>query len=803
MNPQIGFLLNKSIECLRNSNLESAETYLMQALKLQSDNPHVLRLLGVVYAQRKQYTEAIQYLKKSLQALPKNALTLSNLGNIFLEIKEYANALDAYDKAIKVDDRYEEAWTNKGNALYELKRYDEAIIHHNAAIKLRPDYALAYSNKGNALHELKRYDEAIAHYEKAINLWPDYAEAYTNKGNALHELKRYEEAIAHYDKAIGLRPDYAQAYTSKGNTLHELKLYEEAITYYDKAISLRPDYAAAYSNMGNSLNELKLYEEAIAHYDKAISLRPDYVEAYSNSGNTLHELKRYEEAIAQYDKAIGLRPDYAAAYLNKANSLIELKLYNEAIAQYDKAIDLKPNIDWAYGSLVHTKLKACNWNHLERDYKNISDRVLEGHKVAHPFMLFAINDDVALHKQATQIYVQDKLPINQILGPIPKRSPKNKIRIAYFSADFRIHPVSFLTAELFEIHDRDQFEVIAFSLQKSADDDFMNERLRRGFDQFIDAESMSDLEIAQMARHLEVDIAIDLSGLTQHSRTRIFSYRAAPIQVSWLGYAGTIGSEYIDYLVADKVTIPENHQQFYVEKIAYLPHTFMTDDSKRIASSKKFTRESCGLPKDAFVFCCFNNDYKFNPLVLDSWSRILQRVDNSVLWISENNPLFNANLKSEFEKRSIDSARIVFAQREELMVDHLARYSQADLFLDTHPYNAHTTALDSLKAGVPILTLLGQSFASRVAASLLNAIELPELITTNLESYEQLAIELAHNPHQLADIKSKLANNLLTSPLFNTHLFAKNLEAAYSAMHQKYHADLSPEHISISSCTVF
>jgi predicted O-linked N-acetylglucosamine transferase (SPINDLY family) len=422
---------------------------------------------------------------------------------------------------------------------------------------------------------------------------------------------------------------------------------------------------------------------------------------------------------------------------------------------------------------------------------------MAGEKVSNPFSLLALSDDSSLHKQSAEIYVHDKYPFNPVLGPILKRPKQEKIRIAYFSADFRNHPVSFLTAELFEIHDRSQFEIIAFSLQNPPAGDEMNLRLRKGFDRFIDVEHMSDQKIAQLARDLEIDIVVDLGGHTAGSRTGIFSYRAAPIQVNWLGYPGTTGINFIDYIVADKNIIPDHYQKFYFEKVVTLPDAYMVDDSKRIASSRIFTRKECGLSENTFVFCCFNNDFKFNPNVLDGWSRILLAAKNSILWLSENNQHFRVNLVAEFQKRGIDSNRIIFALREDLMADHLARYGLADLFLDTHPYNAHTTTVDSLKAGVPVLTRMGQSFASRVAASLLNAIGLPELITTSQAEYEALAIELALNPQKLAEIKLKLANNRLTTPLFDTPLFAKNLEAAYLQMYERYQADLQPDHIEI------
>jgi predicted O-linked N-acetylglucosamine transferase (SPINDLY family) len=695
MNLQIGFLLNKSLEALRNSNLESAELYLKQALRLQSKNPHILRLLGVIFAQRGQYSDALKYLNDSLRSLPKNSLALSNLGNVFFELKEYDSALDAYDKSIKIDPKYEEVWSNKGNVLNELKRYDEAIANHDRALSLNPDYAEGWSNKGNVLIELRRYDEAITHHDKALSLRPDYAEGWSNKGVALKELKRYDEAVDHHDKAL----------------------------------SLRPDYAEAWSNKGIALNELKQYDSAIAHYEKALSLKPD--------------------------------------------------------------------INWIYGDLAHAKMKISSWSGLGDLLDVISKKVMANEKASSPFSLLALSDDPFLHKKCSEIYAQDGYPANSALGPIPKRSKKEKIRIAYFSADFRNHPVALLTAELYEIHDRDRFEVFAFSLLKSSAEDEMNLRLRKGFDRFIDVDSMSELQIAQLARELEVDIAIDLSGPTQHSRTGIFSYRAAPIQVNWLGYPGTIGADYIDYIVADQTIIPAQSQQFYSEKVAYLPDTYMVDDSKRIASSRIFTKEECGLPENTFIFCCFNNDYKFNSQVLDSWSKILLTVKNSVLWISENTEHFRVNIANQFERRRIDSTRIVFARREGLMADHLARYGLADLFLDTWPYNAHTTTVDALKAGVPVLTLEGQSFPSRVAASLLNAVRLPELITRNQEEYEALAIELAMNPKKLAVVKLKLANSYKTTPLFDTPLFAKNLETVYIKMHERYLADLQPDHIYI------
>jgi predicted O-linked N-acetylglucosamine transferase (SPINDLY family) len=350
-------------------------------------------------------------------------------------------------------------------------------------------------------------------------------------------------------------------------------------------------------------------------------------------------------------------------------------------------------------------------------------------------------------------------------------------------------------AELFELHDRSQFEIVGFSFGPTANDE-IRQRLEKSFDQFIEVGSKSDVEVAKLSRDFNIDIAVDLKGFTKDGRTGIFAHRAAPIQVNYLGYPGTLGTDYIDYIIADKTLIPPQSQQFYSEKVVYLPNSYQVNDRKRIISERQFTRQELGLPENSFVFCCFNNNYKILPATFDGWMRILKSVDGSVLWLFKDNPWAVENLKKEAQKRGIDGQRLVFAEHMPLS-EHLARHRQADLFLDTLPYNAHTTTSDALWAGLPVLTQMGGSFASRVAASLLNAIGLPELITSAQEEYEALAIELAMNPKKLSDIKYKLEINRFTAPLFDTPLFTKNIEAAYIKMMERYYADLEPDHIAI------
>jgi predicted O-linked N-acetylglucosamine transferase (SPINDLY family) len=576
-----------------------------------------------------------------------------------------------------------------------------------------------------------------------------------------------------------------------------LQRYEEAIAHFDKAISLKADYAEAWSNKGNTLHELKRYSEALTHYDKAISLKFDFIEAWASKGAALHELKRYSEALTHYDKAISLKANYAEAWSNKGITLNMLQRYEEAIAHFDKAISLKDDIDWIFGNLIHTKMKICDWSGLVDSLDRISDKVMKNKKVTAPFALLALYDDALFIQKSTKIYVKDKFPPNPSLGPIFKNPAGQKIRIGYFSADFHNHATGHLMAELFELHNKNQFELIGFSFGPIKNNDNLRMRLMKPFDTFIEVSNKSDFEISQLSRSINIDIAVDLKGFTQDSRTGIFAYRAAPIQVNYLGYPGSMCTEYIDYIIADKTLIPTECQSYYSEKVVYLPNSYQVNDRKRLISEKKFTRKQLGLPENSFVFCCFNNSYKILTETFCIWMHILKETEDSVLWLLKDNSFAEKNLKEEAQKHGVDPQRLVFADRLSSS-DHLARHLQADLFLDTFPCNAHTTASDALWTGLPILTLMGQSFASRVTASLLNAVGLTELITNTQKDYENLAIELATDTNKISSIKLKLVSNRLTTPLFDTPLFTKNLEASYIKMYGRYLNDLLPDHIYLN-----
>jgi predicted O-linked N-acetylglucosamine transferase (SPINDLY family) len=646
-----------------------------------------------------------------------------------------------------------------------------------------------------ALHQSGQLDAAEIEYKKLLNFLPSNTILLTNLGTIAFQKGKLEDAVRIIGKSLQINGKQPYALSNRGNALKELQRLDEALASYDRAIVLKPDYADAYFNRGIALKDLKRLDEALASYDRAIVLKPDYAEAYSNRGVALIELKRLDEALASYDRAIVLKPDYADAYSNLGNALKDLNRLDEALASYDRAIALKPDNDFLLGKSLHTKMHLCIWDELPKYLNELMHKIDNNEKVTDPFPVLALLDDPAVQKKTAKIFAKVNYPVSNVLPKID-RYFHPKIRVGYFSADFRNHPVSYLTAGLYETHDRKQFEIYAFSFGPDTKDE-MNLRIKAGVDHFHDVRTLSDKEVAMLARRLEIDIAVDLGGLTADSRTGIFAMQAAPIQVNYLGYPGTMGAEYMDYLIADQTLIPEEKQKYYLENIVYLPHSFMVNDSNHKNSKRLFAREETGLPTNGFVFCCFNNFYKITPNIFNGWMRILFQVDGSILWLPEGNSTAVKNLKKEASKNGIDENRLIFAPRLTFMEDHLNRIQLADLFLDTLPYNAHTTTSDALRMGLPVLTCMGHSFASRVAASLLNAVNLPELITTTQEQYESLAIELATHPEKLKSIKDKLASNLPTAPLYDTPLFTKYLESAYMTMIDRYHKGLALEHIYV------
>jgi predicted O-linked N-acetylglucosamine transferase (SPINDLY family) len=611
------------------------------------------------------------------------------------------------------------------------------------------------------------------------------------------QIERFEDALRFFAEASAVQPSNFIALFNQGKALQELHRHEEALACYDSSLTLKPDFAEGYNNRGTALKDLQRYNDAIASYGQAIALRPNYVNAYNNRGAVLIKLRRYDEALVNQDKVLTLQPNFAKAHNNRAIVLFELKQYEEALISYERALALDPQFPYTLGARLHAQMRVGLWDDFEARVGAITQAIARGQLACHPFPLLALPVGPDIIQHCTSRVVADKYP------PAPhtlyngERYQHDRIRLGYFSADFHNHATAHLMAELFEKHDRSRFEVFAFSFGPSQQD-AMRARLIKAFDHFFDVADSGDQDIAALARQHEIAIAVDLKGYTQDCRPGIFALRPAPIQVNYLGYPATMAAPYIDYIIADPVVIPEAHFPYYSEKVVHLPHSYQVNDSQRCIAEATPTRRELGLPEAGFVFCCFNNTFKITPDVFTIWMRLLSAVEDSVLWLFEDNAATRRHLGREAQNRGIDPQRLVFAPRMNL-AEHLARQRRADLFLDTFYYNAHTTTSDALWAGLPVLTCLGNAFAGRVAASLLQAVGLPELITHSHDDYEALALKLATHPDSLATLKHRLDHQRLTQALFNSTLFNAHIENAYARMWQRHLQGAAPEHLRIPS----
>jgi protein O-GlcNAc transferase len=594
------------------------------------------------------------------------------------------------------------------------------------------------------------------------------------------QLGRFREARDLLDQVVALDPNVAFAWANLGNARIALGDRDGALAAYDRTIAIEPGFAEVHFNRAKLLKELGRLDEALAGYDACLRIAPGFVDALVNRGNVLGLLGRNAEALTCFDRCLALQPDLVEALLNRGNVLIKLRHYDEAIASYDRALASAPGFAAAWFGRVHARMLACDWRDFDADSVRLEAAAEEAVGALPPFQLLTRLSPAA-QLRCARAHLAQTCPVEPDPVWRGERYAHGRIRVAYLSSDLRDHPIALLTQGLFGAHDRSRFETIAISL-KGDDASPIRARLKGAFDRFIDADAMGDRDIARLIRELEVDIVVDLNGLTSGSRPAVFAQRPAPIQVNYLGYAGTLGRPWWDYVVADRFVAPEGADRDYAEKVVRMPDTFMVTDAGRAIADRVPTRAEAGLPDTGFVFCCFNNAFKITPDVFDIWMRLLGQIDGSVLWLSTVGATASSNLREAAAARGIAPERLVFAPRVAANQDHLARLRLADLFVDTPRFNAHTTAADALWAGVPVLTCAGATFASRVAGSLLGAVGLPELITHTLPDYEALALRLARDPAQLSALRQTLARHRDTYPLFDTRRFTRHLEAAYITM---------------------
>jgi predicted O-linked N-acetylglucosamine transferase (SPINDLY family) len=649
--------------------------------------------------------------------------------------------------------------------------------------------ALAAQEKGDLEH-------AEGLYRKALALAPERPSVMNNLAAVLCQLEKYGEAKLLCERLMEMNSEDAVVLLNLGNCQLRLNSAEEALVSYEKALEIRPDYADALANRGNALLKMNRPQEALASCDQALTLKPDFAEALHNRAKALRELKRPQEALVSYERALDIRPVSFDALHGLGNALLDLGRYQDAADGYERALAISPDREYVSGMLAWARMHCCDWRGRSEEVGRLVSAIRAGKRSVLPFVALSITDSPQDQLLCSRTWIGDKFPASPAPFRKGARYRRDRIRVAYLSADFREHVMAYCLLGLFETHDRARFETTAVSFGLDVPSETRS-RLKGAFSRFVDVQRKSDREVVQLLRDLEIDIAVDLNGFTTDSRTGIFALRAAPIQINYLGYPGTMGADFIDYIVADRIVIPEQHYPYYSEKVVYLPDTYMVNDSRRIIADRTPARAEAGLPEQGFVFCSFNNGYKINPTIFDVWTRLLAKVEGSVLWLRGGGKDAMRNLRNEAAFRGIAPERLVFALKAEKIEDHLARHRLADLSLDTLPYNAHATTGDALWAGLPVLTCLGTTFAGRVGASLLKAIGLNELITRSLEEYEALATELAMNPKHLTDIKLKLARNRNTSPLFNTDRFRRHIEAAYTTMWERYQRGEPPESFAV------
>ena len=787
----------KSLRAAKKRKQRSEQKRAKEATKqnLEANNPPQQQLISLFeHYQNGRHSDAEKLALALTKEFPNHQFGWKVLGAVLKQTGRVGDSLTAAQKSVQLAPQDAEAHNNLGNTLKELGRLDEALASYNRAIALKPDFVEAHFSCGITLNELDRLDEALASYNQAIALKPDYAEAHLSLGITLNKLGKLSEALASYNQAITLRPDYAEAYNNMGNALKDNGKLEEAIEAYNKALSCKPDNAEAYYNMGNTLKDQGKPEEAIASYNKALLLKPDYADAFNNMGGALKDHDKLQEAIAAYQKALSLNPDYAEAHHNMGNALTDQGKLDEAIEAYNKALVIKSDYEGARVSKLFQEAHICKWDGIAKDIERLPRLGTIKEYVA-PFAMLALEDAPKRHRIRSEKYAAAKYPQKSMSTWAKPLQKPERLRIGYFSADFHDFPGMYLMAGLLEKHDRTKFEISAFSYGPDIDDQ-MRKRIVKAVDHFIDIRTADVNTVVDLARQQNIDIAVHRNGYTKNNRTELFASGLAPIQINYLGYPGTLGTDYIDYIVADPFVVPDDMRQHYSEQIMYLPNTYQPNDDKRTISDKVITRNDMGLPDRAFVFCCFNNNYKISLSEFDIWMRLLSKVEGSVLWLLKSNKWAEQNLKQQAEAMGVSAERIIFAERLP-QAEHLARHRLADLFLDTFNYNAHTTASDALWAGLPVVTKAGQGFAARVAGSLLNAVGLPELVTTTEQDYEELVLRLATNPTKLAAVKETLAANRLTQPLFNTELYTKHLENGYQQAYQCYFDKKLPQTITV------
>jgi predicted O-linked N-acetylglucosamine transferase (SPINDLY family) len=767
----------------RQGETVRADALCAVVLRAEPNHFDAYHLRGLIALESGDMHRGIELIERSLAINDNQPLAHSNLGNAFLSAGQPERALDSLDRALRLKSDLPIAHYNRGNALKALGRLEEALVSYEAALGLDPSHAKALNNCGVALQGLGRLTEARSCFEQASIRDPLFVAPQMNLAQALLKLGLPLEALPVSERVVERRPTDPEAIRDLGNALFALERLEAAFECYTRALQIQPECVDALMSRSAVLQRLKRLEPALADCELALQLRPESVVALCNSANVLLGLNRARAALACFERALALAPGDCSALHGRGAALVELGRLEEAAQAFSELMHVEPDHHSALGNLFHLRMEQCDWHDFDDLWARALDSLRRTRRFVNP-LTSLLHEDSALKLDCARAFVEERFPPQPSLGPLPPPgiARGRRIRVAYVSADFTDHPVAHLLVGVLERHDREQFDIIGVSLRPRRSGSF-EERVHGAFDRSIDASAMSDRDIASLMREWGVDIAVDLMGFTEGSRLGIFARRSAPVQVNYLGWAGTTGATYMDYLLADEVVIPEGDGRWYSEQVVRLPGCYLPTDDRRAVGAPP-TRDQAGLPQHAFVFCAFTKAHKINPRMFQIWMRLLRETEGSVLWLRDMGPVVRVHLTREAERLGVQTGRLVFAPRVAGAAEHLGRHALADLVLDTLPYNAHSTTCDALWAGVPVLTCAANGFASRTAASAIGAATLPELVTQSLEEYERRALDLAQQPEWLGELRSRLTRQGKMSPLFDTARYTRHLETAFRRMHE-------------------
>jgi len=760
----------KEIQHYPTGKLSTNDSVDSNTLAYQPGKQDLLYISGLVAYRNGHYEKAEKIILYAIQAGRQKPCYYNLLGSVFMETGRTSDAAQYYRKAIEIEHEYVEAYFNLGRLYFKTGKCEKSIGCFKRCIQLRPEYHDAYFNLGIVFHKQGLIPDAIFCYQEAIKLQPDVAQSYFSLGSVFHQQGRLEKAIYCYKRAIELNPDFFIAYNSMGIALQKLNRFDEAVSCYKKALDINPNYAGTYVNMGNFYFVNNMFGRAMEWYKNAAKIEPNNSFIYFNMGNTLFSMGKQDEAQKRYEKALELNPDCGKSCAR----LVEI---------------MQSSCDWSDHDALSHKLDL-----LTQPAPDRNERIGE-----YPFLNLVRHSDPALNHAVAKSWsthlLKEVFKTREKYTHSGRIRHKEKIRIGYLSNNFRNHPSAQLILGLFEKHNRDSFDIFCYSYGKD-DGSYYRKHIQKTCDKFVDLRNLNDKEASKRIYLDESDILVDLVGQTEGNRLGICAVRPAPIQVRYLGMAGTTGAGCFDYIITDRIVTPEAHARFYSEKFVFMPHCYQINSKRMTSSRKEFTRRKFGLPEKNFVFCCFNSSYKIDPIIFDVWMNILKRVSGSVLWLMKGSEKVVSNLTNEAEKRGVSGNRLVFSHKLPIK-DHLARLQLADLALDTRIVNGAATTSDALWAGIPVITITGGHFASRMSSSILSAVGLQELITDNLKAYEEMAVYLSLNPSALNEMQSKLEQNSKIMPLFDTDRFVGNIETAYRKMYGNYLAGNEPSQIDV------